>query len=110
MKLVFNPDDSYVHKALVVAFEKGLIDALQFDAHDPFGQETGIWEYSPLGKAPVLVMENGRVLYGGLAVCEYFDAHGHGPRLFPDGHERWDAYRLMMLGDGMFDAAAMIRV
>lgn len=110
MKLIFNPDDSYIHKVLVTAHEAGVIDRLDFVALDPFGSETQIWKYSPLGKSPMLILDDGSPLYGGLQVCEYLDSLSSGARLFPQGRERWRALRLMVLGDAMFDATALMRV
>jgi glutathione S-transferase len=110
MILVFNPDDSYIHKVLVVAHEAGVLDRLQLRALDPFGADTDVWKYSALGKAPMLILDDGSPLYGGLIVCEYLDSLSPGRRLFPQDASRWRALRLMVLGDAMFDATALMRV
>lgn len=110
MRLVMNPDDTYIHKVLVVAYESDVLAHLTIEAHDPFSPAGGVWRFSPLGKAPLLILDNGKPLYGGLQVCEYLDSLNGGPRLFPAAPARWDAYRLMVLGDGMFDATALMRV
>lgn len=111
MKLVFTPNPNYIHKVLAVAHEVGVLDRLTFERQIPFNEDTGIWRYNPLGKVPMLVMDNGDPLYGGLVVCEYLDSLGKGgPRLFPTDRRRWKALRQMVTGDGIFDATTLVRV
>ena len=43
---------------LVVAYEGGVLDRLEFERTRPFDAET-IWTYHPMGKVPALVMDNG---------------------------------------------------
>jgi glutathione S-transferase len=64
MKLVFTPNPNYVHKVLVVAHEAGVLERLKFERQVPFDADTRIWDYNPLGKVPVLVMDDGESLYG----------------------------------------------
>ena len=110
MKLVFTPNPEYIHKVLVVAYEGGILDRLEFKRTRPFDAET-IWDYHPMGKVPALVMDNGEPLYGGLVICEYLDSLSiTGKHVFPKGDGKWRALRQMTLGDGMFDATTLLRV
>ncbi len=109
MKLLFSGND-YIHKVLVVAYEAGVLDQLEFVVNNPVGPDDIIWGYTPLGKHPVLVLEDGLTLYSGLLVCEYLDSLGSGPRLFPQDGTRWRALSQMVLGDGLFDAVSALSI
>jgi glutathione S-transferase len=112
VKLVFTPNPKYIHKALVVAHEAGILKRLEFIRSVPFDADTKIWEYNPLGKVPCLILDSGEPLFGGLVICEYLDSLSKtGKSVFPaKGPARWRALRQAMLGDGMFDATTNMRV
>ncbi len=109
MKLLFSGND-YIHKVLVVAFEAGVLDQLEFVVNNPIGPDEIIWGYTPLGKHPVLVLDDGLTLYSGLLACEYLDSLGPGPYLFPRDDTRWRALSEMVLGDGLFDAVSALSI
>lgn len=109
MKLLFSGND-YIHKVLVVAFEAGVLDQLEFVVNNPVGPDEIIWGYTPLGKHPVLVLDDGLTLYSGLLACEYLDSRGPGPYLFPRDDTRWQALTEMVLGDGLFDAVSALSI
>jgi len=111
LKLVFTPNPQYIHKALVVAHEAGILDRLTFERSVPFDTDTTIWASNPLGKVPCLVLDNGEPLFGGLVICEYFDSLSvTGRSVYPKDTARWSALRQAMLGEGMFDATTNMRV
>jgi glutathione S-transferase len=111
MKLVFTPNPGYIHKALVVAHEAGVLGRLQLVRSVPFDDDTTIWDWNPLGKVPCLILDDGLPLLGGMVICEYLDSLAPAGRaLFPAGAERWPALRLAGLGEGLFDATTLIRV
>lgn len=109
MKLIFSGND-YIHKVLVVAHEAGVLDRLEFVVNNPIDERAIIWDYNPLGRHPVLVLDDGTVLYAGLLSCEYLDSLSRGKRLFPQDATRWKALTQMVLGDGMFDAVSVLSV
>ncbi len=108
MKLLFSGND-YIHKVLVVAHEAGVLDQLEFVVNNPVGTDEIIWGYSPLGKHPVLVLDDGLTLFSGLLACEYLDSLGQA-RLFPRDETRWRALTEMVLGDGLFDAVSALSI
>ncbi len=111
MKLVYTPNAAYVHKALGVAHEAGVLDRLQLVRSVPFDDDTTIWQHNPLGKVPCLILDDGQPLPGGLAICEYLDSLSvTGRSVFPAGAARWPALALAMLGEGLFDATTLMRV
>lgn len=109
MKLYFSGRD-YIHKVLVVAAEAGVLDQLEFETENPIDRDAPIWKINPLGRHPVLVLDDGLVLNHGLLCCEYLDSLAKGPRLFPQDGRRWKAMAQMILGDGLFDATSALVV
>jgi len=111
MKLFFSPASPYVRKCLVVAHELGLAERIQtLDcAANPITRDPAIVARNPLGKVPTLLTDEGTALYDSRVICEYLDALG-GHRLFPaSGPARWQALTGQALGDGMLDAAVLMR-
>ncbi len=109
MKLYYSTTSPYARKVRVVAIEKGLGARLELDLASPWPDPAAIVPFNPLGKIPVLVGDDGLVLYDSPVICEYLDANGGGPKLVPAaGRERWEVLRRQALADGMLDAAVAI--
>jgi len=111
MKLFYSPASPFVRKCLVVAHERGLADRIQtLDcAANPITRDATIVARNPLGKVPTLLTDEGPALYDSRVICEYLDALGGGG-LFPAaGPARWRALTEQALGDGMLDAAVLMR-
>lgn len=108
MKLYSAPASPFVRKVRMVLALRGLdrdVALLPTDTADP---ADGVHTANPLGKIPALELDDGTVLFDSRVIAEYFDAMGtRGPRLFPDGDDRWTALRLQALGDGICDAAIL---
>jgi glutathione S-transferase len=65
---------------------------------------------NPLMKVPALLTDDGQVLFDSPVICEYLDALGDGPKLFPTSSAaRWTALRQQALGDGVLDALILCR-
>ena len=109
MKLFFSGRD-YIHKVLVVAAEAGVLDQIEFVTENPLDDDAEIWAHNPLGKHPIIELDNGIVLNHGLLCCEYLDSLNTGDRLFPENETRWRALSNMILGDGLFDATSALVV
>jgi glutathione S-transferase len=64
---------------------------------------------NPLGKIPVLLLEDGSTLYDSPVILEYLDALAGGGRIIPaDAGPRFAALRLQALADGIMDASILI--
>lgn len=110
MKLLFSPFSPYVRKVRITALETGLHDRIELAPTDTNDPASGLSAWNPLGKIPVLETEFGP-LYDSPVICEYLDALHGGPKLFPAaGADRWRALRWQALGDGLQDAAVLIRM
>ncbi len=73
------------------------------DDADPLPQQ------NPLGKVPVLLLDDGSTLFDSPVVLEYLDVLAGGGRILPkDTKARFDALRLEALADGILDASILI--
>src|SRR5438270_145075 len=72
------------------------------DAADPLQRQ------NPLGKVPVLQLDDGIWLYDSPVILEYLDSVAGGGRIIPkDTKARFEALRLEALGDGILDASVL---
>lgn len=59
---------------------------------------------SPVGRIPVLVLDDGTVLSGSYVICEYLDSLHDGRKLVPArAPERWRELELHGVADGLLD-------
>lgn len=110
MKMFFSASSPFVRKVAVTAAELGLtIEHLPSAAH-PISRDARIVAQNPLGQVPTLIAEDGTVLYDSAVICEYLDASAGGGRIVPAvGPARWQALVEQTLGDGLLNAAILIR-
>ena len=104
MRLLYTPNSPYARKVRIVALEKHVELTLQeVVLSDP---DSPLKQHNPLGKIPVLVLNDGDNLYDSKVIVEYLDFHTPVARLIPQDHNarilvrRWEA-----LSDGICDAA-----
>jgi glutathione S-transferase len=111
MRLHHNIASPYVRKVMAVAIETGLEDRLEPVGRmmTPVKPDADLVEDNPLGKIPCLVTDDGAVLYDSPVICEYLDSLHDGPKMFPAGPARWTALRRQAEGDGILDAALLVR-
>ena len=103
MKIIGSYTSPYVRKVRIVAVEKRL--EYQFVTEDVWAAGTGIGTQNPLGKVPVLLLEDGCV-YDSRVIAEYLDSRAPTQRLIPEGNrERTTVKTLEALADGICDAA-----
>ena len=104
MKLLYTPNSPYARKVRIVALEKHIELSLQeVVLNDP---DCPVNNHNPLGKVPVLVLDDGDDLYDSRVIVEYIDNRSPGAHLIPQDNtnkiatRRWEA-----LADGICDAA-----
>jgi glutathione S-transferase len=104
MKLLYTLNSPYARKVRIVAIEKHLdikLEQVVLGAPD-----SPVVKYNPLGKVPVLILDNDEALYDSRVIVEYLDARTPVTKLMPNEHNlrisviRWEA-----LADGICDAA-----
>ena len=111
MRLWFNPASPFARKVRVVARETGLDGRIEEVSImvNPVKPHPDLAKENPLVKIPALSTEEG-TLYDSAVICEYLDSLHRGASLFPAaGRERWRELRLQALGDGILDAAVLMR-
>lgn len=111
MKLMYSPNSPYVRKVMVVAIEKGLDKKIEriTAATTPVSPNPDVMAQNPLAKVPTL-QANGLLLYDSPVICEYLDSRSKKKQFFPTkGKTRFNALRQQALGDGLLDAALLIR-
>jgi glutathione S-transferase len=112
MKLRHAAASPFVRKIMVVAHERGLVGRIELlpTTVSPVQANEGLAAENPLMKIPALATDDGQVLFDSPVICEYLDALGDGPKLFPpSGAARWTALRQQALGDGVLDAVILCR-
>ncbi|MHB1677926.1 MAG: glutathione S-transferase [Sulfuriferula sp.] len=107
MKLIASLTSPYARKVRVVIAEKHIECELQIDV--PWEADTHVPDYNPLGKIPVLVLDDGTPLYDSRVIVEYLDLASPVHNLLPkDARSRIAVKRWEALADGVTDAAATL--
>lgn len=113
MKLASGPVSPFVRKVRIAALELGLAGRITLEpVHVMPNERNDAYqrEGNPLGKIPALTLDDGRVLFDSLVICEYLDAIAGGGRLLPPpGNARFDALTRHALASGMTDALVLVR-
>jgi glutathione S-transferase len=109
MKLVASLTSPYARKVRIALAEKKI--ECEFVEENVWSPDTQVTMLNPLGKVPVLVLDDGTPLYDSRVIVEHLDAVSPVGRLIPDrprdrvGVRRWEA-----LADGVLDAAILARL
>lgn len=105
MKLIGSLTSPYVRKARVVLAEKKI--EYDFELDSPWDAASGVPNLNPLGKIPVLVLDDDTVLFDSRVIVEYLDNVTPNNKLMPaPNRERILVKRWEALGDGICDAAS----
>jgi glutathione S-transferase len=94
-------------KVKIAASLLNLSDRIQIVDADTMNPEDTLRQQNPLGKIPILVLENGEMLYDSRVIVEYLDHLAGGGRLIPTGFDRFAILREQALADGIMDAALL---
>jgi glutathione S-transferase len=107
MKLFGTPGSPYARKVRIVLAEKNI--PYEYVIERPSAPGSRVPQFNPLGKIPVLVLDDGRTVYDSPVIVEYLDALAGGTKLIPDTlDERMEVKRWEALGDGVADATVAI--
>ncbi|MBL8485264.1 MAG: glutathione S-transferase [Rhodocyclaceae bacterium] len=107
MKLIGSLTSPYVRKARLVLAEKKL--DYEFVQDVPWNDDTQVPLVNPLGKVPVLVVDEDYVLFDSRVITEYLDSVTPNNKLIPpSGRERIFVKRWEALADGVCDAAVAV--
>ncbi|TLG79131.1 glutathione S-transferase [Methylocystis sp. B8] len=105
-----SPASPYARKIRIAAHMLGLSERIEVVAADASDPADSLRRQNPLGKIPTLILEDGSSLYDSRVIAEYLDHLAGGGRIIPaEPAARFTALRLQALGDGINDAALLIR-
>ncbi len=103
MKLIGTPTSPYTRKARVVLAEKRI--DYEFVVDVPYAGHTGVPALNPLGKVPVLVLDDETTIFDSRVIVEYLDHASPVARLIPENtRHRIEVRRWEALADGCTDA------
>ncbi len=107
MKLVIARPSPYARKARVALLEKGIPFETEVDLPwNPGAVAPGL---NPLGKVPILVLDDGRVVHDSRVIVEYLETLGRPPRLIPGEPSLRLAHKqIEATADGVCDAVVLI--
>ncbi|MDB5810638.1 MAG: glutathione S-transferase family protein [Betaproteobacteria bacterium] len=107
MKLIAAPVSPYSRKVRIVLAEKRMEYDLVLDS--PADPATRVPEFNPLGKIPVLLLDDETTLFDSRVIVEYLDSASPVGRLIPDDtRQRIQVRRWEALADGCIDAAIAV--
>ena len=107
MKLVISLTSPFARKARIAMMDKKIDCETLVDI--PWEANNEVPKYNPLGKIPVLILDDESTLYDSRVIVEYFDVMSPVARLIPEnGRPRLVVKRWEALADGISDAAATI--
>ena len=107
MKLIGSYTSPFVRKVRIVLAEKKI--EYEFVLDSPWTPESAVPNINPLGKIPVLVLDDETALFDSRVISEYLDNVAPNNKLMPaPNRERTEVKRWEALADGICDAAALL--
>lgn len=109
MKLITSLTSPYGRKARVVLLEKKI--PFQLQVENPWSPDSPVTTFNPLGKVPVLVLEDGESVFDSRVIVEYLDHASPVAHLIPgDQTGKMVVRGVEALADGVTDAAVALFV
>jgi len=108
MILRFSPSSPFVRKVRIAVALLGFDDEVKLERADTTDPNDSLRRTNPLGKIPVLILDDGSAIYDSRVILDYLDERAGGGRIVPrQGKERLAALRLQALADGILDASVL---
>jgi glutathione S-transferase len=102
------PASPFGRKVRIAASLLALDADIAIEQADTMNAADSLRQQNPLGKIPVLIIEDGTRLFDSRVILEYLDHRAGGGRIIPaDPSARFAALRLQALCDGLMDAALL---
>ncbi len=102
-----SPLSPFGRKVKISAHLLGLMDRITVEPADTLDPNDSLRRQNPLGKIPILILEDGEALYDSAVIVEYLDDLAGGGRIVPTGPARFRALCRQALADGILDAALL---
>ncbi|MDR0777523.1 MAG: glutathione S-transferase N-terminal domain-containing protein [Azonexus sp.] len=106
MKLIGSPASPYTRKARIVLAEKKI--EYDFVIDSPLSPDSAVPALNPLGKIPVLVLDDETPLFDSRVIADYIDNVSPNNKLIPaPNRERSEVKRWEAVADGICDAVVL---
>jgi len=84
------------------------MDDVKLEPADTMDPRDSVRGQNPLGKIPVLILDDGATFYDSRVILEYLDYRAGGGKIIPrEADQRFAALRLQALCDGILDASIL---
>src|SRR5207249_11682205 len=109
MKLIGSLASPFARKVRIVLAEKKI--DYEFENDNPWKPQAAAARVNPLGKVPVLVLDDGTALFDSRVIVEFLDNASPLGRLLPaENRERIEVRRWEALADGVLEAGVLARL
>src|SRR6266540_3892058 len=109
MKLIGSLTSPFARKVRIVLAEKKI--DYEFENDNPWKPQAAAARVNPLGKVPVLVLDDGTALFDSRVIVEFLDNASPLGRLIPqENRERIEVRRWEALADGVLEAGVLARL
>ena len=109
MILRTSPPSPFGRKVLLAASLLGLSDEITIEKADPSDDNDTLRGQNPVGKIPILILDDGTTLFDSRVILEYLDHRAGGGKIIPrEPKARFAALRLQALADGITDASLLV--
>lgn len=109
MILRSTPPSPFARKVHIAASLLGLESEIDVRGVDLDSVADDIRTQNPIGKIPVLILEDGTAYYDSRVIVEYLDHRAGGGRIIPrETPARFETLRLQALCDGILDACILL--
>ena len=108
MILRSSPSSPFVRKVRIAVTLLGFDKDVTIERADTTDPNDTLRKINPLGKIPVLIIEDGSAIYDSRVILDYLDDRAGGGKIVPrQAKQRLDALRLQALCDGILDASIL---
>jgi glutathione S-transferase len=102
------PASPFGRKVRLAAGLLGLEDRIRIEPADTMDPADSMRQQNPVGKIPILILDDGTRLYDSRVILEYLDHCAGGGRIIPaEPRARFQALTLQALCDGLMEAALL---
>jgi glutathione S-transferase len=102
------PASPFGRKVTIAASLLGLNNEIVIERADTTDPADSMRRQNPLGKIPILILEDGTTLFDSRVIVEYLDHRAGGGRIIPaEPAARFAALTLQALCDGLMDASLL---
>jgi len=103
-----SPPSPFGRKVVIGANVLGLANEITVQKADPTDPADTLRRQNPVGKIPILILDDGTTLFDSRVILEYLDQRAGGGKILPkEGPARFAALRLQALCDGITDASIL---